>query len=136
MTHCRSGRATVDLFLLHGAKIVVLDRDAPALPFGENVVLHQGSVASVFFNQKPPSLFGQTVADVHMCGLREEAVWGQAIELSVATYGVTPNVLIQCAGVSGKSRIHECPLKEWLVEIVDSGVILLRFAVLSNWCFC
>lgn len=43
------GRATVDLFVLHGARIVVLDREGPATPFTGEVVLATGSVRYACF---------------------------------------------------------------------------------------
>lgn len=42
-----------------------------------------------------------------------EEDWQTAVDLSVHTYGASPNVLVQCAGISGKSRIHEATIEEW-----------------------
>lgn len=44
---CCRGRSTVQLFVLHGARVIVLDRDPPVVPFEGNVVLQLGSVAYV-----------------------------------------------------------------------------------------
>lgn len=95
------GRATVNLFALHGAKVVVIDRDPPFTSFPDNVVLSTGSVAA-------------------------EADWQAAVELAVTTYGASPDVLVQCAGISGKARIHEATLEEWerVFSVNTTGVFL------------
>lgn len=82
------GRSTVQLFVLHGARVIVLDRDPPVVPFEGNVVLQLGSVAL-------------------------ESDWDAAIQLSIDSFGETPNVLVQSAGIIGKSRLHLTTLEEW-----------------------
>lgn len=48
IVHNLRGRSTVALFILHGAKVAILDRQDPIDPLPEGAVLFKGSVMCAF----------------------------------------------------------------------------------------
>ncbi|OCF32249.1 hypothetical protein I317_06467 [Kwoniella heveanensis CBS 569] len=84
------GRATVELFVRHGAKVVSIDLDDPAepeTPYPQGIVFVKGSVT-------------------------DEHVWANAIDAAKSLGGVA-NILVQCAGLPGRERLLDTTMDSW-----------------------
>ncbi|WVQ70097.1 uncharacterized protein L199_008322 [Kwoniella botswanensis] len=84
------GRATVELFVKHGAKVVSIDLNepvAPEAPYPEQVVFVPGSVT-------------------------DEQVWSRALREAKSLGGVA-DVLVQCAGIPGREGLLDTTIEKW-----------------------
>ncbi|ORY23119.1 3-alpha--hydroxysteroid dehydrogenase [Naematelia encephala] len=93
------GKASVDLFVQHGAKVVVIDLaepEEPETPFPDEVILVRGSVES-------------------------EDNWETAMRAAQDAFGGIPNVLVQSAGVPGRARLTDTTLEQW-THVFDINV--------------
>ncbi|GFZ51724.1 hypothetical protein JCM24511_09492 [Saitozyma sp. JCM 24511] len=85
------GKATVDLFVAQGAKVVSIDLSEPVepeTPYAEGVIFVKGSVT-------------------------DQDVWTAATIAAKDRLGGIPNVLVQSAGIPGRARLTDTSLEQW-----------------------
>jgi len=102
------GRATVDLFVEHGARVVVIDRQPPLKDLPAGVLFHQGSVTSA-----------------------ED--WSTVLSLAETTFGVA-TILVNNAGILSEVKLPDMTDTEWerVMSINSTGVFYGMRAFIKN----
>ncbi|WVW83105.1 hypothetical protein I302_105123 [Kwoniella bestiolae CBS 10118] len=97
------GRATVELFVRHGAKVVSIDLNEPVEP-------------EVPYPNQGVSFVKGSVTDA--------LVWSSAIEEAKSLGGVA-NVLVQCAGTPGREGLLDTTVEKWNHVMNLAGVVTM-----------